>query len=688
MKLPLSSGPRIALSLALVCGLGPQFAYAEPQNEEVADQIQIVGTDSGPESFEELDSVSDGTDRILEVDSGLDFEPSELSDLSSDGADVTSDVESAEELAVVSNPSEETMEQALEAMSIAGASSKSLYSLDENAARDAQIVQEYGGADRFEVACEVAKAAFPDGCKQAVIAGSEGWADALSATSLAGVLDCPILLTEQGSLTSSTKETLEELGVESVIIVGGPNTVSSGVESELQNAGLTIEKRLGGADRYEVQMNIYNYAKGNWNGSMIIVASGVKFSDALSASPLAFSKKAPIFLVDANGNLNDSQKSTIGSIAYNGGVQSSVIVGGPASVSTQTEAFLDGVTLVGSEGSEEATRLGGSDRYEASANFAKWAVQQGYLTWDGSAFTTGERPYDALTGSVLQGKDGAAMLLIDGTNSPTVGNFIAGNPTSVKFFGGATSVPSSWRTYIMEQMNLVDGYDAGVSIDSMVDAQTKVSSSSRDDIKAALDPSSYVYGTAEFYQFADISQGYSGKVSADQLDAFVERVCSVNGYSESTLLGQGSAIIEAAKTYNVNEVYLLSHAILESGWGMSALSQGEVAGYEGYYNFYGIGAYDMDPDNMGAALAKSKGWDTPAKALAGAAEWISSNYLSKGQNTLYKMRWNLLSGVASHQYASDLRWASSISLVMAQAYESFGFDLQSTGLTFLYPVYR
>ena len=91
---------------------------------------------------------------------------------------------------------------------------------------------------------------------------------------------------------------------------------------------------------------------------------------------------------------------------------------------------------------------------------------------------------------------------------------------------------------------------------------------------------------------------------------------------------------------------------------------------------------------MGAALAKSKGWDTPAKALAGAAEWISSNYLSKGQNTLYKMRWNLSSGVASHQYASDLKWASSISLVMAQAYESFGFDLQSTGLTFLYPVYR
>ena len=167
-----------------------------------------------------------------------------------------------------------------------------------------------------------------------------------------------------------------------------------------------------------MQMNIYNYAKDKWDTSMIIVASGDKFSDALSASPLAFSRKAPIFLADGDGSLSNVQKSAIGSIASDGGVQQSIIVGGPASVSNSTETFLDGVTRGGSGGKSDATRLGGADRYEASANFAKWAVEQGYLKWDGSAFTTGETPYDALTGSVLQGKDGAAMLLINGTDSP------------------------------------------------------------------------------------------------------------------------------------------------------------------------------------------------------------------------------------------------------------------------------
>lgn len=680
----------LALSVVLVCGLSPQVALADATDVEASDPQSVKGD-------------GDASDDVA-GDRGGETLPGSVDPNAAGGAPAVSQSESAEnasvpdekdespaasgeELEITSQPSAEAMQEAVKTLEALEANSSvslmSANALDGGSSRSANVIEEYNGADRLEVACKVAEAAYPNGSSKAIIAGSEGWPDALSATSLAGALDCPILLTDRGSLNSVTKESLQKLGVASVVIVGGPDTVSPAVETQLAGMGISVEKRLGGADRYDVQMNIYDYAMDKWDGSMVIVASGEKFSDALSSSPLAFSRKAPIFLVDANGSLDASQKDAIRALASAGEMKQGIIVGGSASVSSSTEAFLDGVM-----GGSGATRLGGADRYEASANFAKWAVQQGYLKWDGSAFTTGERPYDALTGSVLQGKDGAAMLLVNGTGSPTVSAFISGNPTAVKFFGGTASVPSSWRAYVMEQMDLVDSYEMGVSLDEMTNVQSAVNSASKQTLLDALNPSTYPYGSSGFYQFADISRGYSGTVSASQIDSFLQSVCSAYGYHNSTLLGQGQAIVAAAKKYNVNEVYLLAHAIIESGWGTSKLSQGTVKGYEGYYNFYGIGAYDRDPLNGGAYLAKSNGWDTPAKALEGAAKWISENYLTKGQNTLYKMRWNIVSGVASHQYATDPQWASSISRVMNQIYGYCGCEMADAGLTFLYPVYR
>ena len=122
-------------------------------------------------------------------------------------------------------------------------------------------------------------------------------------------------------------------------------------------------------------------------------------------------------------------------------------------------------------------------------------------------------------------------------------------------------------------------------------------------------------------------------VSAAQLDAYI--ASTANGRT-GTLAGNGEAFVNAARRYGVNEVYLLAHAILESGWGTSTLAKGYV--YDGktlvdgktwpkgtYYNFYGIGAYDSSPLSGGRALAIKNGWDTPEKAIHGAARWIATN---------------------------------------------------------------
>jgi mannosyl-glycoprotein endo-beta-N-acetylglucosaminidase len=78
---------------------------------------------------------------------------------------------------------------------------------------------------------------------------------------------------------------------------------------------------------------------------------------------------------------------------------------------------------------------------------------------------------------------------------------------------------------------------------------------------------------------------------------------------------------------------------------------------------FGIGAYDGNAVQNGAAYAYSQGWTTPAKAIEGGAAWIAKYYVYNStyrQDTLYKMRWNpeaLVTGSAAHQYATDVGWA-------------------------------
>src|SRR5690625_3797976 len=123
------------------------------------------------------------------------------------------------------------------------------------------------------------------------------------------------------------------------------------------------------------------------------------------------------------------------------------------------------------------------------------------------------------------------------------------------------------------------------------------------------------------------------------------------------LSGQGQAFIDGAKKHSVNEAYLISHAILETGHGSSTLAKGVKINGVTVYNMFGIGAYDSCPVQCGAQYAYDKGWTTPYKAIVGGAEFIGRDYVHNQyeQNTLYKMRWNHV--YAPKQYATDIGWA-------------------------------
>ncbi|EOD4438197.1 glucosaminidase domain-containing protein [Staphylococcus aureus] len=147
---------------------------------------------------------------------------------------------------------------------------------------------------------------------------------------------------------------------------------------------------------------------------------------------------------------------------------------------------------------------------------------------------------------------------------------------------------------------------------------------------------------------------------------------------KGTLDGQGKAFAEACKKNNINEIYLIAHAFLESGYGTSNFASGRY----GAYNYFGIGAFDNDPD-YAMKFAKNKGWTTPAKAIMGGASFVRKYYINKGQNTLYRIRWNP-KNPATHQYATAIEWCQHQASTIAKLYKQIGLK----GIYFIRDKYK
>ena len=92
----------------------------------------------------------------------------------------------------------------------------------------------------------------------------------------------------------------------------------------------------------------------------------MSFADALSISPFAYVKKAPIFLSNPVTGLNSATKQAI----QNGGFKTVIIVGGPIAVPSTVEADL----FSGASDIEVVTRLYGANRYVTSAAIALYSI--------------------------------------------------------------------------------------------------------------------------------------------------------------------------------------------------------------------------------------------------------------------------------------------------------------------------
>lgn len=315
-------------------------------------------------------------------------------------------------------------------------------------------IKSFSGSDRFQTAALQAKYGWKSS-EYVIIVGGDGWPDALSASGLSGLYNCPILLTERDTLNAHASSLVKNLGAKKAIIVGGTAVVGSKVETSLKGMGVTCT-RLSGSDRYATQLKVYEHGKSKWSNSMVVVASGEDYADALSAAPLAAKLKVPVFLVGSSGTFTTEQdKALVSGAQSNKLFQSAVVLGGTARIANTTVGYLDAVTSLATGTSKGVKRVSGSDRYATSAAFAEWAVSKGYLKWDSAAFASGNSAADSLGGGALQGKEGSVLLLVhDVANNPGIISAKASKTkfTSVKFFGGKAAVPMTVRMDVADKL--------------------------------------------------------------------------------------------------------------------------------------------------------------------------------------------------------------------------------------------
>ncbi|MDD5824217.1 MAG: S8 family serine peptidase [Firmicutes bacterium] len=260
-----------------------------------------------------------------------------------------------------------------------------------------------------------------DSCDTAIVATGESFPDALAATSLAGIHNCPVILTKSSTLSQQAAGEIQRLGVENVILIGGSDVVSNTVKSQIESiVGSGHVSRIYGATRYDTAVNIYNNGSG-WSDTLI-VTTGLSAPDSLSIAPYAYATKSPVFLAGPNGNLSSNVRAAISS----GSFDKAIIIGSSSNVSESTENFLKSQL-----GLNKVYRISGSTRYVTSSKIAKWACGEDQnapfspdviLGYSHVAIANGgDNAFpDGLSGGAFCGHNRSVMLLID--NSKTFSN--------------------------------------------------------------------------------------------------------------------------------------------------------------------------------------------------------------------------------------------------------------------------
>lgn len=310
----------------------------------------------------------------------------------------------------------------------------------------ATSITRISGNTRYETMEMVSQTAFPSTTSRvAVVASGSSFPDALAASSLAGHLNAPILLTDPKTLSNATINELNRLDANTIYIIGGKNAVSSNTENEIRTSrpSATIT-RLAGSTRFDTAYQIYNeLTKLGVESKTAIISTGANFADALSVSPYSYMQSAPFFLSSQSG-LDEESLTALKDF------QSAIIVGGQNAVPPSVEQQLRSIGVA-------TSRIQGATRYETSLEISKFTLNNLSINPSSVVYATGANFPDALSGSALAGINKTVLLLAQNESSPTVGaSSILPDVESVYVLGGQNAIGPATFNAISSSFGLSD----------------------------------------------------------------------------------------------------------------------------------------------------------------------------------------------------------------------------------------
>lgn len=155
--------------------------------------------------------------------------------------------------------------------------------------------------------------------------------------------------------------------------------------------------------------------------------------------------------------------------------------------------------------------------------------------------------------------------------------------------------------------------------------------------------------------------------------------------------------MDAAKKSGVSPYHLASRCRNEQGVNGAPQSIGTVKGYENYFNFFDIQAYatsTMTAAEMGCKYAKTTNptyllpWTNQYKSIVGGSIFLGTGYITKGQDTLYLQKFDMVdggNGLYYHQYMTCVFGQANEAISLKNAYSQ---DILNSAMEFKIPVYN
>lgn len=171
---------------------------------------------------------------------------------------------------------------------------------DVSPASGVDPVRRIAGGDRYATSIAASRDAFPsaDSARAIVLAGADGFADALSGAPLAGARGAPILVTDPAALPASVEAEIDRVLPSGgrVYVLGGNDAVSPAVADRLSSRGYAV-RRIAGADRYATSVAV---AGELGHPATVVLADGSDFPDALSGGVAAARLHGAVLLTEGS----------------------------------------------------------------------------------------------------------------------------------------------------------------------------------------------------------------------------------------------------------------------------------------------------------------------------------------------------------------------------------------------------